>query len=187
MPTYKAGRATADQRGFSYALVLAAIVIVGIAVEAGYIATAHTIRKDREAELLFRGEAYRRAIQSYYEAGGVRKMYPPSLDHLVRDPRAPNRRHLRALYDDPLAKGEKREWNLVRAPDGGISGVTSTSQDEPLKQANFPKSLEAFTGAKTYADWVFEYRPTAPLAPQLPPRTATAGLPTPQPLLTPQK
>lgn len=187
MPTCKAGRAIAEQKGFSYALVLAAIVIVGITVEAGYIATAHTIRKDREAELLFRGEAYRRAIQSYYEAGGVRKDYPPSLEHLVRDPRAPNRRHIRSLYTDPMASDETKAWNLVRAPDGGIAGVASASQEKPLRQANFPHGLEKLSGAKLYSEWIFEFVSPTLAQPPKGPGAFPAGAVPPNPPLTPQK
>ena len=44
--------------------------------------------------------------------------------------------------------------------DGGIKGVASTSGDKPLKQANFPPGMEGFTGAATYAAWVFEYNLT---------------------------
>ena len=161
MPTCRAGKVAAEQRGFSYAMVLAAIVIVGVTVETGYIATAHTVRKEREAELLFRGEAYRRAIRSYYEAGGVRKVYPPSLEHLLRDPRAPSVRHIRSLYTDPMATDEKKAWNLIKAADGGIAGVVSTSQETPLRQANFPQGLEKLSGAKSYAEWIFEFAPAA--------------------------
>lgn len=162
------------QQGFSYALVLAAVVILGILAEAAHVTTWRIVKADREQELLFRGDAYRRAIQSYYEAGTAIKQFPRSLDDLLKDSRfASGKRHIRALYPDPMSKDEKPEWTLIRAADGGISGVASQSKDEPLKQANFPKEFENFAAAKAYVDWVFEYRPAA----AVPSGQATPGTP----------
>lgn len=158
MPTSTAGKRR--NSGFSYAVVLAAVVIIGIVVEAAHVTTWRVVRADREAELLFRGQAYRRAIQSYYQSNG---QFPRSLEDLLRDPRSASKRHIRTLYPDPMASDEKKEWRLVRNG-GGISGVASASTEEPLKQANFPLGLEKLTGAKSYSDWVFEYVPQ-PVAP----------------------
>ena len=179
MPISKAGRAPSNQRGFSYAVVLVAIVIVAVLAETAYLATARVLHADREAELLFRGQAYRRAIQSYYDAGNPTKTFPPALEHLLNDPRTPGRHHLRTLYRDPFTKDEKNSWRLVRASDGGIAGVSSSSTEEPLKQANFPKDLEKFAGAKNYAEWIFEYRPPTPAVPPLPLRPTVPASPPP--------
>jgi type II secretory pathway pseudopilin PulG len=148
-------------QGFTYVMVLAAVVIVGIVVEAAHITTWRLVRVDREAELLFRGQAYRNAIRSFHQANGV---FPRSLEDLVKDPKSTSRRHIRKLYRDPTSKDEKGEWRLVRAIDGGIAGVASASSDEPLKQANFPPELIKFTGAKSYSECIFEYVPPPPPA-----------------------
>lgn len=149
-------------------MVLAAIVIVGIVVEVAQVSTWRVVRADREAELLFRGLAYRNAIRSFHQANGA---FPRSLEDLLKDPRsASGRRHIRALYRDPMSQDKKQEWRLIRAIDGGIAGVSSASREEPLKQVNFPKELEKFTGANAYAEWLFEYVP--PPAP--PPKPGVA-------------
>lgn len=140
-------------------MVLAAVVIVGIVAEAGRLTTWRLQQAEREAELLFRGDAYRRAIESYVLAHGV---YPRSLDSLLKNPKSP-RRHLRALYADPMAVGETPaetpSWTLLRANDGGIAGVASASRQVPLKQANFPVGFDQFEGANSYAEWMFEFVP----------------------------
>ena len=172
----------ARERGFSYALVLAAVVILGIVAEAAHVTTWRMLKAEREQELLFRGDAYRRAIQSYYEAGGAIKQFPRSLDDLVKDSRtASGKHHIRALYPDPMSRDEKPEWTLLRAADGGISGVASQSKDEPLKQANFPKEFEKFAGAKSYTEWIFEYQLPAVVPGQGTPRASTppSGSPAP--------
>lgn len=166
------------QRGFTYAMVLVAIAIVAIVIEAAHLTTWRVLQADREAELLYRGTAYRRAIENYYKANGK---YPRELPDLLKDSAsATPRRHLRALYPDPMAKGETREWTLVRAKDGGIAGVASTGKGEPLKQANFPKEYERFASAKSYSEWIFEYAaPTAalPRLPGSPPRPMVPAAP----------
>jgi type II secretory pathway pseudopilin PulG len=159
MPTSRAGRLRSRERGFTYLIVLVAVVVLGIVAEVAVALTSHEARAEREAELLFRGDAYRQAIRRYYEAGGVVKTYPRRLEDLLVDPRFPERHYLRMLYPDPLSRDGKGGWNLVHAPDGGIAGVVSRSDAEPLKKAHFPKGLEAFEGAQTYADWVFIYQP----------------------------
>src|SRR5262249_14916263 len=108
------------------------------------------------------------AIESFRTVNG---QYPRELQDLVRDPHSPSRRHLRALYPDPMsaqygpaqygpAKSEGG-WQLIRAADGGIQGVASRSAEEPLKKANFPKRWQQFEKAKSYREWSFEYVPTA--------------------------
>jgi len=151
-----------SERGFTYVMVLAAVIIVGIVVQAAHATTWRLVRADREAELLFRGQAYRNAIRSFHQTNGV---FPRTLEDLVKDPRSTSKRHIRALYRDPTSKDEKGEWRLIRAIDGGIGGVASASSDEPLKQANFPPELLKFTGAKSYSEWLFEYVPP-PVAPK---------------------
>ena len=157
-----------NQRGFSYVMVLAAVVIVGIVLEAAQVTTWRILRADREAELLFRGLAYRNAIRNFYQTNGA---FPRSLEDLLKDPRSASRKYIRELYADPMGK---REWTLVRATDG-IAGVASTSREEPLKQANFPPELEKFAGAKSYADWIFEYVPPPRAQPVQPPGTKPPG------------
>ncbi len=136
-------------------MVLVAVVVVGLLVGVGHGLTSRVVQADREAELLFRGLAYKKAIQRYHTANQI---FPRSLDHLLKDPTRAHKRYIAVLYSDPMAQGEQG-WTLVRAADGGISGVASSATDAPLKQANFPKEMESFAGAQSYSDWVFEYVP----------------------------
>lgn len=156
MPISTAGKGQRNsQRGFTYAVVLVAAVILGIVAETAVSLDSLILQRDREAELLFRGQAYLAAIKSYYSAGGT---FPRALSDLVNDPRSANRHHIRALYTDPMGN-DPSGWRVVTGIDGGISGVASRSNKEPLKKAGFPPGLEKFEGAKTYSDWVFEYVP----------------------------
>jgi type II secretory pathway pseudopilin PulG len=146
-----------------------AIVVLGIGADVALVSTWRVVRADREAELLFRGRAYRRAIESYHRTHGE---YPRSLEALTLASSATHRRHLRRLYDDPVAPG--RDWRLVHAAGGGISGVASTSTDAPLKTADFTKEFESFSGAKSYSEWIFDYAPPPTSAPKAPPPSPAA-------------
>jgi hypothetical protein len=115
--------------------------------------------REKEAELLFVGDQFRLAIESYLESpfGGVPQL-PRSLEDLVLDSRFPAvRRHLRKVYADPIT-GTK-EWGLIRDVDGGILGVHSLSTDAPMKTGGFPAPYQAFSQGKTYRDWQFQVEP----------------------------
>ncbi len=164
MPTSTAGKTPNSrprQRGFAYAMVLVAIVLVGIFAGVANLTTTRIVQADREAELLFRGQAYRSAIARFHAVAG---RYPRSLHDLIKDPRFGQRAYLRALYPDPMADaaeraGEGGGWRLVRAPDGGIAGVASKSRQVPLKRAYFPPGLEKFEDTNSYEEWVFDHVP----------------------------
>jgi len=153
--------------------LLVAIVVIAILVEASTTMSSVTMRREREAELLFRGQLYRNAIKSYFDAGTGTKSYPRSLTDLLVDPRYPKRHHIRELYGDPMSRDEQRAWILIRAPDGGIAGVASSSQEEPMRKENFPRGMEYFSTAKSYSDWKFSYEPGVP---QLVPKSSSPFL-----------
>jgi type II secretory pathway pseudopilin PulG len=148
------------QFGFTYLTVLfiVAILMTGLALAGEVWETA--ARREKETELLFVGNQYRHAIALYYERtpGGV-KSYPRSLEDLLKDPRQPStQRYLRQLYPDPFGG---KEWGIVKAPDGGVAGVYSLSEEKPLKTGNFRLRDAGFEAAKSYADWKFVYSPAA--------------------------
>jgi type II secretory pathway pseudopilin PulG len=149
----------ARQRGFTYIglLIMVAIMSAGLAYAGIVWETA--AKREREAQLLFVGEQYRRAIGSYYESSpGGAKQYPARLEDLLDDGRHPTtRRHLRRLFRDPITGSA--EWGLVRGGERVI-GVYSRSGDAPLKKANFKRAGEEFSAAASYTGWRFVYAPS---------------------------
>ena len=146
-----------EQSGFSYLIVLVAVLLVGIMAQVTYQKSSYLRQRDNEAELLFRGIAYRNAIKAYYHANPALKRYPKTLEDLLEDPRQPGRRFLRQRYAEPMEK--ETDWVQLHSADGGIVGVASASEDEPLKQAGFPPVLVHFEGTTRYRDWEFSYFP----------------------------
>ena len=141
--------------GFTYLgfLILTAISGAGLAAY-GTIAS-HEAQREKEAELLFRGNQYRDAIAAYYK---IEDRYPESLDQLLQNKGfAMPVRHLRRLYSDPMTG--QSDWALVKGPDGGIMGVHSRSEAAPIKIGNFSWKNSDFEGAKAYSDWKFVHSP----------------------------
>lgn len=149
------------QTGFSYLMVLVAVLLVGIMAQVTYQQTSYLRQRDNEAELLFRGQAYRSAIKAFYHAVPAQKRYPRKLDDLLEDPRQPGRRFLRQLYPEPMVNDQ--DWVILHSADGGIAGVASPSEAEPLKQAGFPRELSHLEGTSRYREWEFHYSPVAPV------------------------
>ncbi len=144
-----------NQHGIVLLTILVFILVTTLAAS-GLVVMYDTQRKrEREAELLFVGSQYRRAIASYYNTippGGARAL-PTSLEALLEDSRFPTPvHHLRRLYPDPVTG--KNDWNLIRSG-GGIVGVSSQSALPPLKQSNFEPGLETLEGKAAYSEWKF--------------------------------
>ena len=151
--------------GFTYLTVLFVVAILagGLALVGEVWHTA--AMREKETELIFAGTQYRQAIERYYLNGPG--LYPRTLDDLLKDPRKPvTERYLRRIYPDPITG--KDEWGLVKAPDGGIMGVYSLSENKPLKSANFRPRDAGFETAAHYFDWKFVVTPAAPVAPKPP-------------------
>lgn len=147
---------TPCERGFTYMTVLIAVAFIGLGLALAGEVWQTAVMRDKEVELLYTGNQYRRAIQRYFVSG--LNQYPRSLEDLLKDPRKPGtERYLRKLYADPLTGNG--EWGLVKAPDGGIMGVYSLSEDKPIKIAGFAFANREFEGAAKYSDWKFVYNP----------------------------
>jgi type II secretory pathway pseudopilin PulG len=149
------------QGGFTYLALLIAVAVGGAVLASIGELTSHAQQREKEAELLFVGQQYREAIHAYYErAPGGAKRYPRKLEDMLADSRYPTaQRYLRRPYPDPMTG--KTEWGLVAAPDGGIMGVYSLSEVQPVKTGGFGQLDPSFVDATRYADWRFFYRPAA--------------------------
>jgi type II secretory pathway pseudopilin PulG len=153
----QARRAFAE-RGIVLLTLLIALSLAAIGMMAAVDLWSFARQHEREQELLFVGDQYRRAIRHYYLGAppGARRTLPPSVDVLLSDDRYPIPvRHLRRAYHDPITGSA--EWGLLRI-DERIIGVYSLSEKVPLKVAGFTSDDQTFTDAATYRDWVFAYR-----------------------------
>jgi type II secretory pathway pseudopilin PulG len=151
----RAGR----QRGFTLLGLLFLVAGLGVAMAALGTVWHTAAQREKERDLLFAGDQYRRAVESFWNVplpAGTPRRLPKNFAELLLDPRFPQPvRHLRRLYRDPMTGGA--EWGLLKGPDGGIAGVVSLSDGTPFKHANFPSAYARFAGAQSYRDWVFQF------------------------------
>ncbi len=150
-------RLLANQKGMTYLLVMF-IIIIGISLMALGQHCSVIIKRDREAELFFRGTRIQKAIERFTADHGVQTVirenkYPLKLEDLTKKPK----RYLPVAYDDPIT-GKLFDFIKVR---GQIRGVRSSSKEVPLDQ-------EHFKGAATYAAITFQARESTNSQPQDP-------------------
>lgn len=86
-----------------FMVLLAAVMLIGLAVAAPII--AKDLQREKELESEHRAEQYVRAIRLYYRKT---KTYPPSMDALEK---TNNIRFLRKRYIDPLTG--KDDWRII--------------------------------------------------------------------------
>jgi type II secretory pathway pseudopilin PulG len=150
--------------GFTYLAALFMIMIMGIML--GMIGQSWTglMKREREEELFFRGSQIRNAISRWQTSRGPSAsggqttsggMPLGDLKFLLKDPRQLTiTRHLRQLYTDPVTG---KEWNVIKDPIKGIIGVSSTSDEKPIKQSGFPDEFKTFEGKTKYSEWQFVF------------------------------
>jgi type II secretory pathway pseudopilin PulG len=149
------------QAGFAYLLLLALVVVIGVAATGAVMLGHHLSRRQAELALLVAGEEFAAALRSYATAGPEAAARPRALQDLLRDPRVAGvRRHLRAIRADPLTG--RTEWGLVLDLQGGIVAVHSLAPGTPIKRTGFEASQAWFEDAPSYANWRFSAMPQPP-------------------------
>ena len=88
-----------SQRGYAMAALLVTLAIMGILLTILMPVWRHEAQREKEAELVFRGEQYARAIALFkFKNQNIPNALPPSIDFLVEN------RFLRKKYKDPMTK-----------------------------------------------------------------------------------
>jgi type II secretory pathway pseudopilin PulG len=171
--------------GFTYLAALVLVIVLGIMLGAAAQSWTMVMKREREAELLFRGRQIVEAIARWYKpqatAGVPPRVARPLTDlkDLLTDSKSLSKvRYLRrdpaTTYNDPITG---KEWAVIRDASQRIIGVASTSEDTPLKQggfleANYPLDatrdsylitmFKNFEGKTKYKDWQFVYQAAGP-------------------------
>ncbi|MER3423988.1 MAG: hypothetical protein C4293_12930 [Nitrospiraceae bacterium] len=125
-----------DQSGLTYLGVMFLIVLMGILMSAMAQQWTIILKRDREAELLFRGNRIKRAIEKFAADYQVKKLerdhaLPYSLEELTKP--TP---YLPAVYKDPITG---QPFDLMMN-EKSIYGVRSRSTDKPLNRVAFKEA-----------------------------------------------
>jgi type II secretory pathway pseudopilin PulG len=99
--------------------VLFLVILILIALAVAAPSMARSIQRDKEVELMHRGDQYKRAIKLYYKKFGA---YPTSIDQLLNTNQI---RFLRKRYSDPITG--KDDWRIIhlgeaKVPPMGLFG-----------------------------------------------------------------
>jgi type II secretory pathway pseudopilin PulG len=144
---------TKASSGYAMAALLVAMTVMAVLLSVALPTWSHMIRREKEEELIFRGNQYARAFSMYQRKYGVPA--PPNLDVLLKE------RFLRKKYKDPLSPNEDGEFQLLYAgleagPRGsgpGRSGAPSSSLVDktsgPIRAVasrNTGQSIRVFNG-----------------------------------------
>jgi type II secretory pathway pseudopilin PulG len=182
-PSQRHGRKQPRQCGVMLLALLIFLAILGLAVTKTSEVWSTALTREREQELLFVGEQYRKAIERYYNATpGSNKVLPPSIEQLLQDDRFPKpQRHLRNAYPDPMGAGET--WGVLKQG-SRIIGVYSQSDQKPMKKSGFDPRYAEFSAAQSYRGWRFMFKQaialpggSAPASPSLPGAPGAFGTP----------
>ena len=178
-----AGRSVNSEAGFVRSALLVSSFIMSLLLAMALPVWHHAVRRERESELIFRGEQYVRAIALWQRQrpGST----PQDIDTLIEE------RFLRKRYRDPMTKNgefqillqsdlatissgqmvdrengnERFSEQTTQIPRnaadhpggvaGGIVGVVRTSDEV---------SIASYNGRNRYNEWVFIHTPTTEVA-----------------------
>jgi len=163
-----------NERGYAIAALLVGVSVIGIMLSMALPVWRTAATREREAELVFRGEQYAQAIELYSRRNGG---FPPNLDVLEEG------RYIRKLYKDPMTPdgefqpvyfGQPLPGQIADPPEtgrgGGRGGTLAPPSPIGAGQAgglggagpiigvvsmSTAESLRLYNGRGRYSEWAF--------------------------------
>jgi len=183
MKTLEYFKTGSSNRGYVLLLVLLTLFIMSLGLLVAMPVLETQLRREKEEELIFRGQQYVEAIRLYQQKKPG--AFPSSLEELVKE------KCLRKLYSDPVSKNG--QWDLLLLPSSLTPGpramanapvLESTAEKllvvspDALKKIRTPqivgvvspsheKSIKIYQEAEYYHQWLFYYGQTPGKKPQL--------------------
>jgi len=159
-------------RGFALVALIVIVAVMNVLVAAALPYWSQVMRRDKEAELIFRGLQYAEAIRVFQLRFN---RLPATLDELIEV----NPRSIRQLWDDPMT--DDGEWQPIYAQAnqtggrgrgrqlaGGTAPGGSNAQEEEgegprriigpiigVRSNSNDESVREFMGARSYSKWQF--------------------------------
>jgi hypothetical protein len=137
----------AASRGYTLSVLLVMLVVLGtVTVHTSHLWAPTQINREREAELIYRGEHLARGIAAFRQKTG---RYPTSLAEV--DTMRP--RLIRQIYKDPMT--QKGEWtfiyNVPTAPSGNNEGLPIVG----LRSKSHSNSIKLYNNKSLHSEWEF--------------------------------
>ena len=174
-------------RGYAMAALLVSLAMMSILMAALLPVWSQAAQREREAELVFRGEQYARAIELYQRR--YVGAFPPDVATLVEQ------RFLRRQYKDPMTQEgdfqvlyQAQATDVASAPTGRVGNSGSQQQATGVLQGGVigvvskstEESRRIYNGASRYDEWVFVHLPSITQLGDRQGREATKGAAAPR-------
>lgn len=187
IPMYLAGQGETarrqGERGYAMAALIVGLAVMAVLMTAAMPVWKQMAQREKEEELVFRGEQYARAIGMFQRR--TANAYPPSLDVLVQQ------KFLRKKYKDPITdddfvplaqsaqagqRGNQAGQQPGAAPLGAgqqgrgqqpPQGAAAPGQGAPVggiigvTSKSTDASIRLYKGRSHYNEWAFIYTPPA--------------------------
>ncbi len=140
----------ARQRGFTMALAIAMVVVMGIMLTKAVPMVTTEVQRANESELIFRGEAIADALRAY---NAKLHKYPTSLDEVMKV----RPRILRQKYTDPMTPGG--EWDYVTQVQAGASGSTEGLPIVGVRSRCTKDAIHIYQHKTLVSEWAFTADP----------------------------
>jgi type II secretory pathway pseudopilin PulG len=158
-------RSRLDDRGYILVVLLAGMAVTAVWMGAMLPAWRQQSMREKEIEMIFRGEQYARAIAIFYQKNGT---FPPTIDILVQQ------KYLRKKWKDPITGEDFLPMYANQAtgsppggqPQSGIIGVYSKST---------APSIRIYQNQQAHNLWQFTWQTGYQLMNLQPPRQGGPG------------
>jgi type II secretory pathway pseudopilin PulG len=111
-----------QENGYAMVALLVAMAVMAVMLTAALPVWKTAAQREKEAELIFRGQQYARAIGLYQRRMGPGTL-PPNIDLLV------DQRFLRKKYKDPITNDDFQLLSAAQAAGVGIQGAQQNLQN----------------------------------------------------------
>lgn len=145
------------ESGFAMAALLVAIAVMAVLMSVALPVWKQAAQREKEEELVWRGEQYDRAIQLYRKKNSVPGA--PNLDVLVQG------KFLRKKYQDPITGGDfelKGPGLVGNLPPGRGPSQPQRTEGQLIagvRSKSKAKSIRLLNGRDHYDQWEFSYKP----------------------------
>ena len=161
-------QATRGDSGYAMAALLVGMAVMAVFMTVALPAWSTAAKREKEEELIFRGQQYARAITLFQRK--YANTFPPNVDLLVND------RYLRKKYKDPITNDDFQVI-YVNQQEGGQPGAVGTVPQigQPIRPTtqvgtgtttglggivgvaskSTASSLRIYSGRSKYNEWVF--------------------------------
>jgi type II secretory pathway pseudopilin PulG len=146
-----------SERGFAMAGLLVGIALLSLGLSIAMPSWRTLIQREKEEELIWRGQQYDRAVQLYRKKNAAPGA--PSVERLVEG------KFLRKAYKDPITGGDFEVVGV--SPAGNAPGVQQPQRGfgqlvGGVRSKSKAKSFRILNGRTVYSDWQFTYVPWKP-------------------------